>query len=102
MATVINSIIDKQLESIPDGGQAEVSVHRRKAMVFAEEGKIDHEGKYSIYGQIIQGMKAQGYASDLNNFRHRDVDGRIYRINFKGEGSIDAGGPFRDSLTNII
>ena len=70
-------------------------------MVFAEEGKIDHEGKYSIYGQIIQGMKNDGY-TDLSNFRHKDVDGRIYRINFKGEGSIDAGGPFRDSLTNIV
>ena len=63
-------------------------MNRRKAMVFQEEGNIDHEGKFSIYGQILQGMKSQGY-EDLNNFRHKDVDGRIYRINFKGEGSID-------------
>ena len=38
----------------------------------------------------------------MSNFRKKSVDGRIYRINFRGEGSIDAGGPFRDSLTNIV
>jgi len=38
----------------------------------------------------------------MNNFRHKDMDGRIYRINFKGESSIDAGGPFRDSIVNIV
>ena len=38
----------------------------------------------------------------MSNFRHNSVDERCYRINFKGEGSIDAGGPFRDSLVNIV
>lgn len=47
-------------------------------------------------------MKRNSQYNDLNNFRKRDTDGRIYRINFKGEGSIDAGGPFRDSLVNIV
>jgi len=45
-------------------------------------------------------LKNEG-PSDLGNFRKKEVDGRIYRINFRGEGSIDAGGPFRDSLVNI-
>jgi len=38
----------------------------------------------------------------MSNFRHDRVDERCYRINFAGEGSIDAGGPFRDSLVNIV
>lgn len=38
----------------------------------------------------------------MSNFRHRGVDDRAYRANFKGEGSIDVGGPFRDSLVNIV
>ena len=38
----------------------------------------------------------------MSNFRHRSVDERAYSIKFIGEGSIDAGGPFRDSLVNIV
>lgn len=38
----------------------------------------------------------------MANFRHNSVDERCYRINFAGEGSIDAGGPFRDSLVNVV
>ena len=38
----------------------------------------------------------------MDNFRHSGVDERCYRINFKGEGAIDAGGPFRESLVNVV
>jgi len=38
----------------------------------------------------------------MSNFRHNSVDERCYKIKFLGEGSIDAGGPFRDSLVNIV
>ena len=38
----------------------------------------------------------------MSCFRHSDVDGRAYKVSFKGEGSIDAGGPFRDTLVNIV
>ena len=37
----------------------------------------------------------------MSNFRITSTDDKCYSINFLGEGSIDAGGPFRDSLTNI-
>ena len=94
-------MIDHQLSKINEGDRPEINVNRRRAMVFADEGNIDHEGRHSIYGQVIQQLKEKG-PSNLNNFRKKNVDGRIYRINFKGEGSIDAGGPFRDSLVNIV
>ena len=35
-------------------------------------------------------------------FSKKGTDDKAYNIIFKGEGSIDAGGPFRDSLTNIM
>lgn len=28
-------------------------------------------------------------------------DARIFKVEFKGEGSIDAGGPYRDTITNM-
>ena len=37
----------------------------------------------------------------MSNFRLTGTDEKCYSIDFKGEGSIDAGGPFRESLTNI-
>lgn len=37
----------------------------------------------------------------MSNFRQNDIDIKCYEIKFLGEGSIDAGGPFRESLTNI-
>ena len=39
---------------------------------------------------------------EMASFRKNSVDERCYRIKFLGEGSIDAGGPFRDSLVNIV
>ena len=101
LSSIVNALIDEQLGNVYEGGTPEVTVNRRKAMVYADEGKIDHEGKNSIYGQIVSQLKAKGY-NDLSNFRHRYLDSRIYRINFRGEGSIDAGGPYRDSITNIV
>ena len=38
----------------------------------------------------------------MSNFSHHSVDERCYKVNFQGEGSVDAGGPFRDSLVNIV
>ena len=52
VATVINQIVDGQLSSLPNGDTPEIRVNRRKAFEFEEAGNIDHEGKYSIYGQI--------------------------------------------------
>lgn len=37
----------------------------------------------------------------MDNFRQLSTDSKCYEIKFLGEGSIDAGGPFRESLTNI-
>ena len=76
-----------------------LSVSRRKAMVFADEGKVDHEGKYTIFGQVMKQCLTD--SPDMTNFRQKDPDSRCYKVDFKGEGSMDYGGPFRDSLSNI-
>mmetsp|Transcript_43568 Transcript_43568/g.57694 ORF Transcript_43568/g.57694 Transcript_43568/m.57694 type:complete len:123 (-) Transcript_43568:819-1187(-) len=41
-------------------------------------------------------------APSMSNFRQKGVDDKAYKIKFLGEGSIDAGGPFRESLVNIV
>ena len=99
IASVINTIVDKQLENISGGGTPEVYINRRKAFVFADEGNVDHEGKYTVFGQIITSLRNE--VPDMSNFRHRGVDERAYKCKTKGEGAIDVGGVFRDSLVNI-
>jgi len=42
-------------------------VSRRKAHLFGEEGKIDHEGKYTMFGQIIKQLANE--SPDKSNFR---------------------------------
>ena len=50
-SSVSSQLVDTAVNNISTGyGGHRVTVSRRKAMVFADSGKIDHEGKYSIYG----------------------------------------------------
>jgi len=49
----LSKIVDEQVQSIDGGYERQVTVSRRKAMVFADAGKVDHEGKFTMYGQII-------------------------------------------------
>lgn len=53
-STVLSKIVDEAIDQVGNEYcEPDISVNRRKAMNFAESGKIDHEGKYSIFGQII-------------------------------------------------
>ena len=40
-------------------------------------------------------------ANNLKCFWMNSPDSRCYKVEFKGEGSIDAGGPFRDTISNM-
>ena len=48
--SVTNKIVNDMLDEISSGSMCYLSVSRRKAMVFADEGKVDDEGKYTIFG----------------------------------------------------
>jgi len=65
--TVLGKLVDEAVEKLGTGYAREVSVSRRKAMYFAEEGKVDHEGKYTMFGQIIKQLASQD--STKSNFR---------------------------------
>ena len=88
------------MKGVNEGNPGTVDVNRRLAQEFADSKKIDYEGKHSIFGQIISQLETQ--KKNMSNFRIKGLNEKCYKINFKGEGSIDAGGPFRDSLTNIV
>ena len=78
---------------------ATVTVSRRKAFDFGESGQVDHKGEKTIFGQTFQQVKRSH--PNFANFKQKSTDKRCWKINFRGEGSMDYGGPFRDSLVNI-
>ena len=94
-----NDILNTMISVLPCGERHELTVRRRKAAAFAETGGVDHEGVHSIFGQIMQSIKKSPKAKEA--FRVNSVDSQILKVEFKGEGSIDAGGPYRETLTNI-
>ena len=83
-----------------DGQQVRVSASRRKADIFIDSGKVDVTGSFTVFGQIFTAIEKKGY-ENLSNFRMTRLDSMPYKLTFLGEGGIDVGGLFRDSLVNI-
>lgn len=46
--------IQQSIERLPSGGQNYVEIKRGAAMRFKDEGKCDHTGEFTIFGQIFQ------------------------------------------------
>jgi hypothetical protein len=46
----INMMVDK----LKTTGEGAVTIKRRKAFYFKESGECDHEGRFTLFGQIYQ------------------------------------------------
>jgi hypothetical protein len=53
-----------------------------------------------IFGQIFQLHKND--ESFKEAFRRNSTDSQMFSVSLAGEGSIDVGGPFRETLTNMV
>lgn len=74
-------------------------IKRRKAYYFKEQGNCDHSGTMTIFGQIFQQINKKPRMVD--SMRMNNVDSQWWDVKIAGEGSIDAGGVFRDVLVNM-
>jgi len=46
-----NQMIDRQIEKLPAGGERfELTIRRRKALLFGETGQCDNEGIHTVFG----------------------------------------------------
>jgi hypothetical protein len=82
------------------GSCQEIQIKRNKALRFRESGECDHKGEHTIFGQIFK-----KYVKDnnwLECWKQNQPDNQVFRAYFAGEGAIDAGGPFRDTLSNLV
>ena len=99
LASAKAKILEEKLTDLGGGGYLNANINRNKASVFATEKKVDHEGTQTIFGQFMQQCKARDASYAM--FRQQGVESRCWSVNFVGEASADAGGPFRDSLDNV-
>lgn len=73
---------------------------RHLAQSFRDSGKCDHNGEYTIFGQIHKKYKKS--EDFVTGFRRNGVDQMAFKTFFEGEGSDDWGGPFRETLANMV
>lgn len=78
-------------------GEGAVTIRRRRAFNFIESGQVDNEGRFTVFGQVFQQLKTEQYQS----FQKTKVDAKVFNVTIVGEGAQDAGGPFRDCITNM-
>ena len=84
---------------------SQLRINRFKAKKFIEKGKPDLLGEHTIWGQVFQFLRAyppksfrkKKFDKNLNN----DRNNKLFNATFIGEGSIDAGGPYRECLSSI-
>lgn len=91
--------VKELIEQLRTGGKVDVRIKRRKAYYFIEAGNCDHSGTMTIYGQIFQ--QINGKPRMVDSMRMNNVDSQWFDVKIAGEGSIDAGGVFRDAMVNI-
>ena len=64
------------------------------------DGKVDRGDGDTLFTQLFKGMKNDNSAWKTW-WRKEGIDDRVFRANFQGEKSIDAGGPYREAMENI-
>jgi hypothetical protein len=100
LSSMKSKYVKEQIEKLPEGSSLGVTIKRAAAQRFADQGKCDHNGEFMIFGQFYQLHKKDDNLK--NAFRMNRTDSQMFSVSFAGEGSIDVGGPFRDTLSNIV
>jgi hypothetical protein len=93
-----NSYIKKIADSLPTNYDCpEIQFNRRLIQHKKSKGKVDNKGEWTMFGVTMKAVKDKKYEC----LRVSNSSTKAWRANFTGEGSIDAGGPYRDSLSVI-
>ena len=99
VATKTKDLITKQVvNNAPrTKGKTECLLDRHKAHLLKTSGAVDHTGERSLFGQLWRLLKDK-----VGQFRKRlKKDKFPFKAKFKGEGGIDAGGLFRETIDQI-
>jgi E3 ubiquitin-protein ligase HECTD3 len=93
-------LFDKIMNSIPTSDTSMALINIDRPLAFAYRGKVDLDPKYqnTIFMQIYNKINTQHEDMTFRWTKERD---QWWECKFIGEGIIDQGGGFRDSLSDI-
>ena len=93
-----NSYIKKIADTLPTNyDEPEVNYNRRLIQHKKDRGRVDNKGEWTSFGITMKKVMEKNY----EYLRVQNSSYKAWKANFVGEGSIDAGGPYRESLSNI-
>ncbi len=72
----------------------DIPINRLRALRFFDSGKVDHTGEYTVFGQCFKALSSKKYYPMMVN----NSTDRAWNSKFIGEGSIDVGGPYRETF----
>ena len=101
LKSIKGKFVQSQIEKLPNGSEGSATIKRHAANRFTSEGKCDHTGEFTIFGQLFQQCKV-GTSYQKTSFLQNGTDNKIFQTKFAGEGAIDVGGPFRECLSNLV
>jgi hypothetical protein len=99
-----NESIQSYLENTSyTSSPGELKINRMKVRKFIEKGKPDLLGENTIFGGIFQHLRNFNFKI----FRKKKESGnnnnsKLFTVTFVGEASIDAGGPYRECLSQAF
>jgi len=98
--TTKKSVFDALLaQVIPQEGSyaaPRITINRIRAAKMKENPSKDPTGQFSVFGQIFNQLRS---VPGLQMRGRKDA--QMWNVTFMGEGSVDVGGPYRESLTNM-
>jgi alpha-tubulin suppressor-like RCC1 family protein len=95
-----NEIIKYYFEkTASDFEVTELKINRMKARKFIDKGKPDHTGEFTVFGQMFQFLKQKSFR--IFKKKEGGNNNKMFNVTFVGEASIDAGGPYREALSQI-
>lgn len=78
--------------------ESRVKYNRSEIQFRKEAGDVDNKGEWTTFGVTMQALKQEKYDS----LKVNSSDSKAWDAKFLGEGSQDAGGPYRETLTVMI
>ena len=94
----LNKLLKQLLNNMEtDGENISIHVNRKKAQEFAQSGKVDVKGEYTIFSQVQKKLEANRY----RGLKINTADKKAWFVKFIGEYAVDDGGLFRESLSEL-
>jgi hypothetical protein len=92
----LESQFNKVIQTLPkdDRGRIEITINRYAARRFCDSGKVDTGDGDTVFMQVMRVMKRED--PNFTAWRKNGLNSAVFRANFLHEGSIDAGGPYRE------